>query len=87
MSKNPPPSAPAQRSFGRDVLNFLTRNWLPLILVILAIIFIAQNTNRANFTVFWVDISSPVWLMLTITAIVGVLVGWYVGRYRGKERG
>ena len=52
------------------------------VLVIVAIVFIATNTNRVTFTVFWVDISQPLWMLLTVTVLVGFVIGWFVGRRR-----
>ena len=84
-SKRIPPPAPAQRPGGNDVLTFAKRYWLPILLVIVAIIFIATNTNTTKFTIGWVDIQAPLWLMLTVTALVGFVIGWFTGRRGEKE--
>ncbi|MFT4088195.1 MAG: LapA family protein [Gordonia sp. (in: high G+C Gram-positive bacteria)] len=73
---------PAQKSGGSDVLAFIKSFWLPILLVVVAIIFISTNTNRTDFTVLWVTINAPLWLMLTITVLVGFVAGWFVGRRR-----
>ena len=69
---------------SKDAMYFLKAYWLPLLLVILAIIFIATNTNSTTFTVFWVNITQPLWMLLTGTVIVGFIIGWFVGR-RGRR--
>lgn len=75
MSTTPSGAAP-----GDDVLAFLKRYWVAIGLVIIAIAFIVTNTNSADLTLGWVTVSSPLWLTLTVTVLVGFVVGWFVGR-------
>ncbi|MEZ5211533.1 LapA family protein [Gordonia sp. (in: high G+C Gram-positive bacteria)] len=82
--KIPAGQPPASKGAGRDIGVFVKRFWLPIILVILAIIFIATNTNDTPLTIGWVTINSPLWLTITVTVIVGFVIGWFVGR-RGKS--
>lgn len=76
--KSPAGSPPV----AKDIGTFVKSYWLPIVLVIVAIVFIATNTNRVTFTVFWVDISQPLWMLLTVTVLVGFVIGWFVGRRR-----
>lgn len=76
------PSAPKAPSTG-GITGLLKRYWLPLVLVIVAIVFIATNRDRTTFNVAWIGISSPLWLMLTVTLLLGAVIGWYLGRRRG----
>ena len=88
MTTNPPnvpgSHSPVQKSAGRDVLSFVKRFWLPIVLLILAIIFIATNTNSYDFTIGWIHVNAPMWLMTVILVLVGFIIGWFVGR-RGKN--
>ncbi|GAA4662470.1 LapA family protein [Gordonia humi] len=73
-----------QSQTTRDAGTFVKQYWLPIVLVIVAIVFILTNTNRAPLTILWVDINSPLWLTLTVTVLVGFVVGWFVGRRQKK---
>ena len=66
-------------------LTFLKRFWLPIILVILAIVFIVTNTEDATFNIGWIRITQPLWLLLTVTVLVGFVIGWFVGPRRGTS--
>lgn len=74
----------ASKSVGRDIVTFLKRFWLPIVLLILAIWFIVTNTNTYPFTIGWINVEAPVWLMTAIFVLVGFVIGWFVGR-RGKK--
>lgn len=75
-----------QASPGQAITNLLKRFWLPLILVIAAVIFILQNTQRVsvNFLVF--HISSWQWLIYTIIAVGGLVAGWILGRNAARKK-
>ena len=55
-------------------------------MIVVGIIFIAQNTQhvRINFLAFHVGAS--LWLILTIVAVAGVVAGWFIGRNRLKRK-
>jgi putative membrane protein len=53
-----------------------------LILAILAVVFIAQNRARVEVSFFTVDVSAPMWLLLTIMTVVGLALGLLIGRLR-----
>jgi putative membrane protein len=52
------------------------------VLVVLAVVFIVQNRERVRIHFFTIDVSSPVWLMLTVMVLIGVLIGALVRRRR-----
>ncbi|QRY64038.1 LapA family protein [Gordonia sp. PDNC005] len=43
-------------------------------------IFIATNTDSAQFTALWWNLDAPLWLMLAVVTLIGFVVGWFVGR-------
>jgi uncharacterized integral membrane protein len=55
---------------------------LALVLVVLAVVFIAQNRDRMQISFFTLDVSAPTWLLLTIMTVLGVAVGALLGRAR-----
>lgn len=72
-------------SFGRDVARFLARYWLPLLVLVLAVIFIAQNTTRTTVHFLMFSVTTPMWVMLLIVVIAGIVIGWFARRY-GRRR-
>ncbi|MCW2689348.1 MAG: hypothetical protein JWR37_4238 [Mycobacterium sp.] len=67
---------------GRGVRRFALRHWFAIILVALAAVFVAQNRDRVGIHILWVTVESPMWFILTIIAVVGVLVGLLLRRRR-----
>jgi putative membrane protein len=67
---------------GRAVRRFALRYWFAIILVALAAVFVAQNRDRVGIHILWVTIESPMWFILTIIAVVGVLIGLLLRRRR-----
>ncbi|WP_099021862.1 LapA family protein [Mycolicibacterium palauense] len=66
------------------VRRFAVRYWVALVLVALAAIFIAQNRDRPRIHILWVTVESPMWFVLTVMLVVGILVGLLLGRRRRK---
>jgi uncharacterized integral membrane protein len=50
-------------------------------LAVLAVVFIVQNRVRVRINFFTVDVSAPVWLVLTVT-VLGVVIGSLLRRRR-----
>ncbi|BBX08638.1 DUF1049 domain-containing protein [Mycobacterium sp. ENV421] len=67
---------------GGVVRRFALRYWLAIILVVLAAVFIAQNRDRQRVHVLWITVESPMWLLLTAMAVVGLVVGLLLHRRR-----
>jgi lipopolysaccharide assembly protein A len=49
---------------------------------VIAIVFIVQNRHRVHIDFFAFNLSAPVWLVLTVMVLVGVLIGYLLGRRR-----
>jgi uncharacterized integral membrane protein len=62
---------------------FNLRIAIGIIVLVLAVIVIAQNTESATFNFLSWDISMPLWLVLTIMFVLGMLLG---GAVRGGIR-
>ena len=63
------------------------RNWALGIAVLLALIFIFQNSQRVQVKFLFIDTTTPLIFALLIAAILGAVIG-YVGplvRRRGRE--
>jgi uncharacterized integral membrane protein len=46
----------------------------------LVVIFIAQNRDPVRIQLFAITLTSPLWLILVIMVVLGVLVGFFLGR-------
>lgn len=60
---------------GNFFLNLLAKFWLPLLLVILAIVFLFQNKQRWAINFLWMDVGGPAWLMSLIIIVIGIIIG------------
>jgi uncharacterized integral membrane protein len=76
--------APQKRNV---VTRILAAQWLPLILLVLAVVFIAQNRARVSINLFWAHLESPLWFVLVITIVVGLIIGLLTARRRAQRAG
>ena len=67
------------------VVRFALRRWVALVLVVLVAVFIGQNRDRVSIDLFWAHLKAPLWFVLLITAIVGVIIGWLTNRRRAQR--
>ncbi|MFF0454104.1 LapA family protein [Nocardia africana] len=58
------------------------RQWVAIVLAVLAVIFVVQNHHRVDINILSVTISSPMWLVLLIMFLVGWIVGLLTRRSR-----
>ncbi len=52
------------------------------VIVIGLVIFIAQNTAETQLSFLFFDFRWPLWLVLTVFAVLAFVIGWLVGRRR-----
>lgn len=57
-----------------------------IIVAVLLVAFIFQNTESANLNWLFFDFTTPLWLILALTALVAFGIGWLIGRRRGPGR-
>jgi uncharacterized integral membrane protein len=55
---------------------------LAIILIVLAAIFVVQNTVRHEIHLLWVTVEAATWLVLIVIFFIGVLTGVLLGRRR-----
>lgn len=69
--------------------NFLSKisvaQWAGLVIAVLALVFVVMNRDRTAISLFWLDLSGPLWLILLIVFAVGWLVGVLTSRSRNKK--
>jgi uncharacterized integral membrane protein len=67
---------------SRDAARYAAAHWLAVILTVIAIVFVAQNRHKISIDFFWANLTSPMWLVLLITAVVGAAIGYLISRHR-----
>lgn len=53
---------------------------------LLLMIFVLQNTDRAQIDFLVWNGSFPLWTLIVVAAVLGLVGGWVVGRIRGADR-
>ncbi|MDH6114571.1 putative integral membrane protein [Kitasatospora sp. MAP12-15] len=56
------------------------------VLMVLAIWFIAANTASVDVKLWVSTVTMPLWLVLTVTLLVGMIIGVGLARRRAKRR-
>jgi uncharacterized integral membrane protein len=62
------------------------RGWALGVAVLVAIIFIAQNSQRVKVKFLFVDTTTPLIFALLIAAILGAVIGYVGPLVRGRHR-
>lgn len=53
---------------------------------ILLVVFVLQNTDRAQIDFLLWNGDFPLWTMIVLAAVLGLVGGWVIGRIGGAER-
>lgn len=67
---------------GRRAPAVSPRLVIALALAVLVVVFVVQNRNTVSIELFSITTSAPLWLTLTVVALLGTVVGWLLGRRR-----
>jgi lipopolysaccharide assembly protein A len=78
MSTEVPNAKPARGRARR----IAARHWLAIVLIVLAVIFVVQNTVRHEVHFLWVSVEAATWVVLIVIFLAGVVTGWLLGRRR-----
>lgn len=79
------PSSSA-RTDGNAFGQFLARRWISIVLVALVVVLIVQNRREASIDLLWWTVSAPLWAVLTVVLLAGVLAGGVRTRRRQRAR-
>ncbi|MEU4311366.1 LapA family protein [Nocardia sp. NPDC024068] len=71
-------TAPKKSLLSRITLN----QWLALVVTVLAVVFIFANRDRVDIEFLLVTVTSPMWLILLIMFLAGMVAGWLFRRSR-----
>ncbi|UGT61858.1 hypothetical protein [Nocardia asteroides] len=61
-----------------------TGQWLALVFAVLALIFVLSNRGKVQIEFLLVTVTSPMWLILLIMFVIGVLSGALLTRRKGR---
>ena len=63
--------------------------WLVILGVTAAVIaiFIASNTQDTEVKFWWLDTSLPLWSVIIISVVLGVVIGWSLSAWRRRRKG
>ncbi len=78
-SQTPPPLKPLKSGQTN------WRHWAIGTVVVLLIIFVAQNAQKVEVHFFFASTNTPLIFALLIAVVLGVLVGWLVPRVRASR--
>jgi uncharacterized integral membrane protein len=56
------------------------------VVALLLLVFVIQNTDKADVDVLLWDAVLPIWLVIVIAALLGLVAGWILGRVGRKRR-
>jgi uncharacterized integral membrane protein len=65
---------------AHPAVRFLLHNWIAIILFVLTAAFIGQNRETQRIHLLWITVESPMWLLLSVILLIGIVVGLLVGR-------
>lgn len=83
MAQNTPPHGPPTLTVkGRDLR---LRTIGIAILAVLAVWFIAANTGSVSIKLWVTSVTLPLWAVLAVTLLVGMVIGLFAGRRRPRS--
>jgi uncharacterized integral membrane protein len=56
------------------------------VLLVLALIFVFENTRKVKVRFLVPEVKAPLWLALVITLVLGMLVGFFLARHRSNKK-
>ena len=62
------------------------RFYAAIVIVIVALIFILQNSQDVQVDVIFATTTAPLFFVLLLTFVAGAIVGWLLPRVRGRRK-
>lgn len=78
-STESPPSRP------NPAVTFLRRRWLSVLLVLVAVVFVAQNRQPVRVHLLAATVTTPLWVALTAMLLLGLAAGTFRVRRAGRR--
>lgn len=51
----------------------------------LLLVFVLQNTSSAEVNFLFWDGATPLWVLIVVSATLGLVIGWFLGRGSGRR--
>ncbi|MCG7285190.1 LapA family protein [Cellulomonas sp. ACRRI] len=67
------------------VVTFLQRRWLSVLLVVVAVVFVAQNRQPVRVHLLATTVTTPLWVALTAVLVLGLAAGTFRIRRAGRR--
>jgi uncharacterized integral membrane protein len=83
MNRSQPEPADATHGGG---LRIGGRQVVAIVIAVLLIVLIAANNDDTNISLIFFDITLPLWIVLAVTALLGVGIGMLLGARRTKRK-
>ncbi|PSK86932.1 uncharacterized protein DUF1049 [Murinocardiopsis flavida] len=72
---------------GSSAGSFPPRMWVALILLVVAVVFVAQNRDATEIQILFFAVEAPLWAVLTGAVALGLVIGLLLLPSRGgKDR-
>jgi uncharacterized integral membrane protein len=81
MSMTNPPPEPVNEGWHPT-----KKQIIAVIIVVVALVFILQNTKKGHFHFLWFDFEAPMWIWLLLVFAGGVATGFLIANRRAKRR-
>ena len=72
---------------GSSFVAFLKRRWLAIVIVVVTVVVIAANRGEVEFNLVVTRFAMPLWVILAVTFVLGIVVGWIAKTRRAGRRG
>jgi uncharacterized integral membrane protein len=81
--ESPPPSSASPAAEGWRPTK---KQIIAAIIVVVALVFIFQNTRTGHFNFLWFDFRAPVWIWMVLNFAAGVGIGLLIASRRAKKK-
>ncbi|TKR22923.1 LapA family protein [Cellulomonas hominis] len=78
-------STESPTSRPNPVVTFLQRRWLSVLLVVVAVVFAAQNRQPVRVHLLATTVTTPLWVALTAMLVLGLAAGTFRIRRAGRR--
>lgn len=69
-------------SSGRRLPPVSPRQVIAVLVALLVVVFVAQNRDGTSIEILSIDVSAPLWLILTVMVLLGAVIGSLMTRRR-----
>ncbi|GAA1450651.1 LapA family protein [Nocardiopsis tropica] len=89
MNAPPPPvdGTAGHGSSRKGLSSVPPRMWVALVLLVVTVLFVAQNRDTAQIQFLVLSLTAPLWAALAVSVAAGVVIGLLVRPSRRRRRG